>query len=701
MDAADTMKLPRPKASPGEASGQTAPRSRMLGDVASLAAIGTLFMIPIVALTWYVLTEQRREIAQAQMQFQAYEYGTTLSSFLLAVSAHRSASAHLLAGEPGAPEAVSRAATEVAAAAASVDAANADYRAGLNVADQWAQLRGRWPRLQAERQAHSAIQSSEAHMGLLDSGEGLLAGVARLSGASVSASASQSGMTMSEVREIVAANLRIGAVQALVSPLVRGRPAGVEREQLGRAIYDARAALERIRSSLPPGAKPASERIAVLESAQRLMDQAEQALVSGLALPFDPAAWSSQTTQVVKTLGALAGEESSRTREALRQRAAALQRDSLLLQVSLATLTAIALLGTVFFGRRLLRSSRDRQALSARAFDENRRNQSALRRLMQELAAIEKGDLTAQATVTEEITGAIADSVNLTVSQLRKVVTDINATSGQVATATEQARETARKLIAAATRQAQDIDAADVSVEMMAQSMDEIAANAGDSAQVARRTLASTENGSRAVQASIGGMDEIRRQIQETSKRIKRLGESSQEIGQIVDVITEIAEQTDVLALNAAIQAATAGEAGRAFAVVAEEVQLLAERSADATTQIAALVKTIQSDTQEAVRAMERSIQDVVEGTRLSNAAGQSLKEIEQITRHLTDMIQAIAVSTETQVVVAGEVRQIMQDVLAVTGSTTEGTQRTSTSIVQIADLARDLGSSVARFKAG
>ena len=377
----------------------------------------------------------------------------------------------------------------------------------------------------------------------------------------------------------------------------------------------------------------------------------------------------------------------------------AMREPNLLMQSMAAVFIGLALLGLVVFGVRLRRSIRARQSQVGRADEENRRNQAAILRLMEELAVIADGNLTAQASVTEEITGAVADSINLTVSQLRKVVGNINQSARAVNAATEQARETARKQIAAATRQAQDIEAADVSVEMMNLSMGDMSASAGHSVQVARESLVMTERGSRAVQNSIEGMNAIRSRIQETSKRIKRLGESSQEIGEIVDVITDIAEQTNVLALNAAIQAAAAGEAGRAFAVVAEEVQLLAERSADATTQIASLVKTIQNDTQEAVAAMEGSIQGVVEGARLSDTAGQSLKEIEKVTASLAEMIESIAVNAETQSVVAEEVRNIMRDVLRVTGETTEGTQRSATSVGQVAELAQALKSSVAQFK--
>jgi twitching motility protein PilJ len=377
----------------------------------------------------------------------------------------------------------------------------------------------------------------------------------------------------------------------------------------------------------------------------------------------------------------------------------AMQEPNVLMQAMAAVFIGLALLGLLVFGLRLRRSIRARQSQVRRADEENRRNQAAILRLMEELAVIADGNLTAQTSVTEEITGAVADSINLTVSQLRKVVSNINQSAKAVNAATEQARDTARKQIAAATRQAQDIEAADVSVEMMTQSMGDMSSSAGHSVQVARQSLVMTERGSHAVQNSIEGMNAIRQRIQETSKRIKRLGESSQEIGEIVDVITDIAEQTNVLALNAAIQAAAAGEAGRAFAVVAEEVQLLAERSADATTQIASLVKTIQTDTQEAVAAMEGSIQGVVEGARLSDTAGQSLKEIEKVTANLAEMIESIAVSAETQSVVAEEVRNIMRDVLRVTGETTEGTQRSATSVGQVAELAQALKSSVAQFK--
>ncbi|MBU4046296.1 MAG: methyl-accepting chemotaxis protein, partial [Gammaproteobacteria bacterium] len=254
-------------------------------------------------------------------------------------------------------------------------------------------------------------------------------------------------------------------------------------------------------------------------------------------------------------------------------------------------------------------------------------------------------------------------------------------------------------LLNAAEKQAAEIRDAGSAVELMTKSIQEVDSSAAQASQVASRTLQVTEQGAKAVQNSVAGMDGIREQIQETSKRIKRLGESSQEIGEIVDLISDITEQTNVLALNAAIQAASAGEAGRGFAVVAEEVQRLAERSGEATKQIGLLVKTIQGDTQDAVTAMEKSTQGVVEGAQLADDAGHSLQEIEKATRELTDLVNSISVSTQVQTDMAQEVAAVMGDILKITEQTSKGTQLTSASVIQLEGLAKELSGSVSGFK--
>ncbi len=329
----------------------------------------------------------------------------------------------------------------------------------------------------------------------------------------------------------------------------------------------------------------------------------------------------------------------------------------------------------------------------------NRTNQDAILRLMNELGDLADGDLTVTATVSEDITGAIADSINYTIEELRVLVGRINDAAGRVTSATEIAQQTSAELLAAAEKQSQEIQDAGQSALDMARSMTQVSSNANQSAQVARQSLAAAEKGAVAVQDSIKGMNEIREQIQETSKRIKRLGESSQEIGEIVELISDITEQTNVLALNAAIQAASAGDAGRGFTVVAEEVQRLAERSAEATKQIAAIVKTIQTDTQDAVSAMEQSTQGVVEGAKLSDAAGQALAEIGDVSQMLAGLIENISTDTQQQAQSATGVASKMQDILRVTEQATVGTQRTAEAVGELAALATELKGSVAGFK--
>jgi len=325
--------------------------------------------------------------------------------------------------------------------------------------------------------------------------------------------------------------------------------------------------------------------------------------------------------------------------------------------------------------------------------------QEAILRLMNEMGDLADGDLTARATVTEDITGAIADSVNYAIEELAVLVKRINDAAARVDGAARAAQDVSASLLAASERQSGEIRDAGAQVLALADSMQAVSERAGESADVARSSLAAADKGDAAVAAAIAGMNDIRGQIQETSKRIKRLGESSQEIGEIVELISDITEQTNVLALNAAIQAASAGAAGRGFAVVAEEVQRLAERSAEATREIAAIVKTIQADTHDAVAAMEHSTLGVVEGARRSDAAGQSLAEIREVTNRLAELIGTIAADTRGQVAVARQVATAMQGILQITAETSNGTRTTAQSIGQMAELAEELKGSVANFK--
>ncbi|PKM43707.1 MAG: chemotaxis protein [Gammaproteobacteria bacterium HGW-Gammaproteobacteria-1] len=331
--------------------------------------------------------------------------------------------------------------------------------------------------------------------------------------------------------------------------------------------------------------------------------------------------------------------------------------------------------------------------------EQNRRNQQAIMRLLDEMGDLADGDLTVNATVTEDITGAIADSMNYAIDALRTLVTAINETASQVSAAAQQTQATAIHLAEASDHQAQQIASASGAVNEMAISIEGVSRNADQLAEEAQLSVDIAAKGTAAVQKTIEGMDSIREQIQETSKRIKRLGESSQEIGDIVELINDIAEQTNILALNAAIQAAMAGEAGRGFAVVADEVQRLAERSADATKQIEALVKTIQADTNEAVISMEQSTAGVVNGARLAEDAGTALGEIENVSMHLAELVQSISGATRQQAAAAANVSDTMNVIQEITTQTSAGTTHTAAAIGNLAELADDLKKSVSGFK--
>lgn len=368
-----------------------------------------------------------------------------------------------------------------------------------------------------------------------------------------------------------------------------------------------------------------------------------------------------------------------------------------------AVLGSLALLALLLMVRLYQRDSARRRVDADRkrriAEAEQEQTQNAILLLLNEMSDLADGDLTVRTTVNEDMTGAIADSVNFAIEELAVLVRRLNDASERVTRTTDVAQNISRELLVATDAQATEIRHASAVVMATVHSMEGVLSSAQESADVARISVAVAQKGAQAVADSITGMNDIRGQIQETAKRIKRLGESSQEISEIVELISDITEQTNVLALNAAIQAASAGEAGRGFSVVAEEVQRLAERSGEATKQISALVKTIQADTHDAVAAMEYSTQGVVAGARLSDAAGQSLAEISTVSQDLARRVETIALATQSQAKSATQVATSMHHILEITDQTTTRTQQTALAVSELAQLAIELKGSVAGFK--
>ncbi|MCF6281340.1 MAG: methyl-accepting chemotaxis protein [Candidatus Polarisedimenticolaceae bacterium] len=361
-----------------------------------------------------------------------------------------------------------------------------------------------------------------------------------------------------------------------------------------------------------------------------------------------------------------------------------------------AAMGSVAGILLILLGMRLVAEARLKESESKM---QNAANQKAILRLLDEMGDLADGDLTVSASVTEDITGAIADSINYAVEALRELVTTINTTSVEVSSAAQESRATAMHLAEASEHQADQIIGASEAIQDMNSAIELMSSDAKESVDVAQRSVDIATKGAASVRNTIEGMDGIREQIQETSKRIKRLGESSQEIGDIVELIDDIADQTNILALNAAMQAAMAGDAGRGFAVVADEVQRLAERSSNATKQIDALVKTIQSDTNEAVTSMEASTAGVVRGAKLAEEAGESLLEIETVSNYIAEMTGKISASAMEQSDEARKVSEIMSVIQEITTQTSEGTAQTSISIGALADMADELQVSVAGFK--
>ena len=330
---------------------------------------------------------------------------------------------------------------------------------------------------------------------------------------------------------------------------------------------------------------------------------------------------------------------------------------------------------------------------------DNQSNQEAILRLLSEISELADGDLTVNATVTEDFTGAIADAINFSIEALRDLVISINKTAVQVTAAAQKTSKTAAQLTQETERQAQQISKAVQAIVGMANSVKKVSANAIKSADVAKKSVNIASKGAKVVRDTITEMESIKERIQETAKRIKRLGESAQEIGEIVRLINDIADQTNILALNAAIQAAMAGDSGRGFAVVSDEIQRLAERSGNATKQIDALVRTIQGDTNEAISSMEKSTEGVVQGAKIAERAGEALTEVEQVSVQLAEQIENISQTSRTQAAVAANISGTMNIIQEITTKTSKGTNETAASIERLSMLANDLKTSVAGFK--
>ncbi len=353
-------------------------------------------------------------------------------------------------------------------------------------------------------------------------------------------------------------------------------------------------------------------------------------------------------------------------------------------------------LGTV---ARSLNSMLDATVSLVQTRAERDRMQAAVVKLLEEVSGVAEGDLTVQAEVTADVTGAVADSFNFMIGQLRQIIGQVQAASRQVSTALADLRDVTEKLASGSDDQAAQAVEASVAIEEMAASIHYVSENASSSAAVAEQSRANAEHGTRAVTRTIEGMKAVRDQVQETAKRIKRLGESSQEIGEIVELIGDIGDRTSILALNASIQAAMAGEAGRGFAIVADEVERLADRATEATKRASLLVKATQTEAAEVMAAMEDTTREVINRSSIANEAGVALSEIQTVSNRLAELIQAISDAAQQQARGSEQVAKSMNEMSSVTRNTAASTKQTAAAITSLALLVDNLNDTVSRFK--
>ena len=333
----------------------------------------------------------------------------------------------------------------------------------------------------------------------------------------------------------------------------------------------------------------------------------------------------------------------------------------------------------------------------------NQQAQDSLQRsitdLLNTINLVARGDLTIRGKVTNDALGNVVDSVNFMLDNFTKVLERVRKAAIDVSTSANQILNAADEMTAGATQQDQEITNTSSAVEELTVSMKQVSNNAEASAEAARRALDAAEQGNRAVSDTLEGMQRIRASVQATAKKIKSLGDRSLEISEIINVINDITEQTNLLALNAAIEAARAGEAGRGFAVVADEVRKLAEHSRSATKDIAALIKAIQAETNEAVVVMEDGTREVEEGASLADQAGKALEAISSVVRQSAELVQEISLASKQQVRGTEGVANAMQIISGITRQTTQGARQTASTVGNMVKMSEQLNEALAQFR--
>ncbi|MCG3144237.1 MAG: hypothetical protein HONDAALG_01641 [Gammaproteobacteria bacterium] len=698
---------PRPKAATPDARATLL--QRLFGRMSlaqTFALVGVLFSVPLVLLLVYLVRELAMSVKFSERERLGVPYMVPLTKVAANLPIHQFFAVEYAKGYNIYAARLQELDHVIDAQIAELDAVNAAQGMELGVHDQWKVLQEQWTTMKSAA-AESTVESVRtSHQVFADALLTFQTDVADNSKMTLDPQVETYYLVSVIAAQLTQTSLEVGKVAALAAAHAGAQPmlsrvrALVAETYSDRLMTGVRGSLARsfgangdIEDALGGALQAATEKTGSLLALSRSGLGAETGPAQSLEEML--AAYNEAAAGLVEL-----GIGASRVLDDLiAKRIAAGQTRAVTDTLITAALSLLAIFLLTLLARFTIATARAQKEQADKIGADYQRNQEAILRLLDELGDLADGNLTVKAKVTEDFTGAIADSVNFTIGELRNLVERVNTATAEVTDKTEQASTISARLLSAAKIQTQEIQDAGKRVVQVASGAKKVSETATESAGVAQRSLQAAAKGASAVENSIKGMNDIRDQIQETAKRIKRLGESSQEVGEIIEMISDITEQTNVLALNAAIQAAAAGEAGRGFAVVAEEVQRLAERSGDATKQIGALIRAIQRDTQEAVAAMERSTVGVVEGAKLSDAAGEALTEIREVSKDLAGLIEQIFGVAREQAMAATDVSRRMESIMKITLQTTEGTKRTTESVTQLTQVADELKTSVSGFK--
>jgi twitching motility protein PilJ len=713
------------------------------------ALIGVPFLFPIAALLYQVVSQNNKDIGVATAEVRGLEYLKPVKELNVLLGRHRSLAGRVANGDKTAQTELAKTTGQIDDAIAAVDQIDAKMGAEFKTGERksWAKVKDEWAALKAKGN-QSAADTFAQHAAVIGQLQVLAQDVWEISNlildpvpdtyylqdmmlansilgseevaklqAIVAAAAARGkdGKTSFDQQEVIDVNIQLGKMQATKENIEKetGRavaynPAFLKgkmethQEAYSQAV-DAFTA--KVRGMLDGGATTAADAhaagAAVVAASGKLYDAFEPLCTDLL----NARAGGYARTNYLAAAGTAVGLLLVALAAGLVARGITRQIGNLMHLFSHIKSGDYQSRATVLSQDELgqmtveVNATLDRTLTLIQSSDEKEQIQRSIMKLLDEVGGVADGDLTKDAEVSADMTGAIADSFNYMIEQLRGIIGNVQLATLQVSSAASQITTSASTLANGSESQAEQIVTTTAAIDEMATSIQQVSENAAVSSTVAQQALSTAKQGNAAVRNTIDGMGRIREQAQETAKRIKRLGETSQEIGQIVQLIDDIADRTSILALNASIQAAAAGDAGRGFAVVAEEVERLAVRSTEATKKIATLVKAIQGETNEAVAAMERSIQEVVSGSKVANQAGQSLQEIEAVSVRLADLITQISTAAQQQARGSETLAKSMGDISQITRQTADGTKHTAASVNSLAKLADELRASVSAFK--